>query len=160
MHAPMNLITWHFCFLLTGLLLIVSCRSEAPPAECPPLPEPEPPMEITPLRIPRDPADDFCNACVRSEMGYISCQREYERQRGEARESLKKRAIAKACMDAGYPKDSCPESAQIGVQCKGDPENPGGLSAGEALQIISGERRSGTDDHSPANEADAKPKTP
>ncbi|NLN61354.1 MAG: hypothetical protein GX146_00535 [Myxococcales bacterium] len=109
------------------------CRSEAPQVECPPLPEPPPPMEITPLRIPRNPNDDFCNACARSENGYISCFREFENTRGEDREEIKKRAAYKACLDAGYPKGECPEGALIGFQCKGDNSNPGGLTLGDVI---------------------------
>jgi len=134
---------------------IAGCQAEPAAIECPPPPKPKPVMEVTPLKIPHGADEDFCNACVKAPAGFVSCQRVYQLEKGEERQQIRSRAIEKACKDAGYPADKCPSVALVGVQCKGDSANPGGLTAGQALQVISG-RPTGKDAAS-AQGKDAEP---
>ena len=80
-------------------------------------------VEKTPLptgdinRIRKDL--DQCHACVLSMRGFYSCQTVWQTGK-ETREELKAEARKKACKDAGYSPDKCPEAAVKLVQCKGD----------------------------------------
>ena len=66
---------------------------------------------------------DQCHACVLSMQGFYSCQTVWQTGK-ETREELKKAAVEKACKDAGYSADKCPDSAVKMVQCKGDAAQP------------------------------------
>jgi hypothetical protein len=79
---------------------------------------------------------DWCRACVMSKVGYASCQKVYADEPGEARDALRARARAKACSDAKFPKDQCPDSAVISLLCKGDPPPAGTTNPGTALQNL------------------------
>jgi hypothetical protein len=79
---------------------------------------------------------DWCRACVMSQVGYASCQRVFAETEGEDRDSLRKRARDKACVDAKYPAGACPEKAVINVQCKGDAPPAGTPDPGTALQNL------------------------
>ena len=79
---------------------------------------------------------DWCRACVMSTRGYASCQRVYAKSPDEGRDSLRARAREKACLDAKYPKDACPDKAVINLLCKGDPPPAGTPDPGTALQNL------------------------
>jgi len=82
--------------------------------------------------------NEWCRACVMSRSNFASCQRVYAEQPGKIDDKgpLKKRALDKACADAGYPKDECPQSAVISVLCKGDPPPTGTKAPGAAVQDL------------------------
>jgi len=79
---------------------------------------------------------DWCRACVMSKVGYASCQRVFADKEGEDRDTLRKRARDKACVDAKFEADACPEEAVINIQCKGDVPPPGTPDPGTALQNL------------------------
>jgi hypothetical protein len=79
---------------------------------------------------------DWCRACVMAKMGYASCQRVFAETPDEERDSIRARARAKACADAKYPKDACPDQAVINIQCKGEAPPPGTPDPGTALQNL------------------------
>lgn len=79
---------------------------------------------------------DWCRACVMSLKGYASCQRVYAQSPDEGRDSLRARARVKACLDAGYPKEACPDKAVINLLCLGDDLPPGTPDPGTALQNL------------------------
>jgi len=79
---------------------------------------------------------DWCRACVMSKLGYASCQRVFAGAPGEDREAMRARARSKACADAKYPEDACPDQAVINIQCKGEPPPPGTPDPGTALQNL------------------------
>ncbi|MBN2716141.1 MAG: hypothetical protein JXX14_09830 [Deltaproteobacteria bacterium] len=109
----------------TGIVLLIvsiGCRPEEP--ECIPTDKvnvvevektPIPPGELSRGRMDKDQ----CHACVQSKRGFYSCQTVWQTHK-ETRDELKKLAREKACVDAGWPKDECPEAAVKMVQCKGD----------------------------------------
>lgn len=79
---------------------------------------------------------NWCRACVMSKVGYASCQKVYADQPDEPRDALKARARAKACQDAKFPTDACPDGAVISLLCKGDPPPAGTPDPGTALQNL------------------------
>jgi hypothetical protein len=79
---------------------------------------------------------DWCRACVMSKIGYASCQRVFAAKPDEPRESLKARARDKACVDAKFPVDACPDQAVISNVCKGEPPPAGTTDQGTALQNL------------------------
>ena len=79
---------------------------------------------------------DWCRACVMAKIGYASCQRVFADAPGEERDAIRSRARAKACADAQYPKDACPDQAVINIQCKGEAPPPGTPDPGSALQNL------------------------
>ena len=102
---------------------------------------------------------DWCRACVMSTLGYASCQRVHAEKPDESRDSIRARARAKACADAKYPADKCPDTAVISNQCKDEPPTEGTPNPGKALQNLyqslggSGAPKTG----SPASDAKPKP---
>ena len=85
---------------------------------------------------PADPNADWCRACVMGPKGWASCQIAYATKMGEDRAQIKERSRQKACLDAGFKKGECPESALKDITCKGDPTPEGADKMGEALQKI------------------------
>ncbi|HUT77456.1 MAG TPA: hypothetical protein VM285_07205 [Polyangia bacterium] len=79
---------------------------------------------------------DWCRACVWSKVGFASCQRVHAVSVGEERALIRARARAKACEDAGWPADSCPEDKIISLLCEGDAPPPGTRDPGDALQDL------------------------
>lgn len=118
---------------ILGMVYMGGCQKEAPPEECVDSGKAPMVIEKTPLRLKQKKSDDFCQACVMAKAGFASCQRVWK-LKGEERAALKTRAKKKACEDAGYTLETCPEKALISNICKGDPPPPGTTSAGKALQ--------------------------
>jgi hypothetical protein len=79
---------------------------------------------------------DWCRACVMSTLGYASCQRVYAEKPDESRDSIRDRARAKACADAKYPAEKCPDTAVISNLCKDEPPPEGTPDPGKALQNL------------------------
>ncbi len=79
---------------------------------------------------------DWCRACVWSKVGFASCQRVFAEKDGEDRDTVRARARAKACKDAGWPVDACPEDKVISLLCSGDAPLPGTKNPGAALQDL------------------------
>jgi hypothetical protein len=71
-----------------------------------------------------------------AKIGYASCQRVFAETAEEERDSIRARARAKACADAKYPKDACPDQAVINIQCKGEAPPPGTPDPGTAMQNL------------------------
>jgi hypothetical protein len=99
---------------------------------------------------------DWCRACVMSRIGYASCQRVYAASDDEDRESLRAKAREKACLDAKFPKDACPDEAVINLLCKGDAPPPGTPDPGTALQNLY-QKLEGQQKAPPRDEAPPKP---
>ena len=113
---------------------------------------------------------DWCRACVMSKVGYASCQKVYADEPGESRDSLKARARDKACKDAKFKTNECPDSAVISLLCKGDPPPAGTPDPGTALQnlhqalsgekppvVLTGPRAEGEDEKKEAPAKDEQP---
>ncbi len=124
----------------TAVALLLSfflwaCGSESEPECTPPPPKV---VEETPFRLPRNDSvkdGDHCQVCVKSQGGFISCQRVWQENKDETRDQLKVRATEKSCKDAGYP-DTCPKEAILSMLCKGDPVPDGGRTATAKIQQI------------------------
>ena len=149
-----------------AIALTLACSSDKPaaPADCPDAAAPAAQVERFNLgRAGEDPAEkkdaDWCRACVWSDSGFASCQRVYAGSGDEDREALRRRARAKACEDAGYPADACPDSKVIALLCKGDPPPRGTKTPGAALQNLykkmTGGEPAGGADAASAPEGDA-----
>lgn len=123
--------------LVAGLLIFVGCSGEAPANDCPDVPAAAPTqvVEETPLKINHAPDADFCQACVMAKAGFASCQRVWAMGPDDDREKMKKKSLAKACLDAGYsPDGGCPPKAIISNLCKGETPPTGGASVGDILK--------------------------
>ncbi len=110
------------------LLWLIACSSEQKAPECP---AEEPPTKTTVLKKPeRD--GDWCRACV---MGakWASCQTARAEKTTVKRDVLLTRALERACQDAGFEKDRCPEAAVLSSICRGD-DKPTGTSTPGALK--------------------------
>jgi len=83
-----------------------------------------------------DKDGDWCRACIWSAVGFVSCQRVYAGSADESRDSIRARARATACKDAGWPVDACPDDKVMSVSCKGDAAPEGTLEPGVALQKL------------------------
>jgi len=82
--------------------------------------------------------NDWCRACVMSRANFASCQRVYADAPGDVEDKapLKKKALDKACADAGYKTGECPDSALISMMCKGEKPPEGTKGAAEAVQDL------------------------
>jgi hypothetical protein len=107
---------------------LTACSPEEKEPEC--LPE-KPAVKTTILKKP-DIDGDWCRACV---MGaeWASCQTARAEDTNVKREVLQARALERACADAGFEKDKCPETAILSRTCRGD-SRPDGTNASKALQ--------------------------
>lgn len=122
--------------LAAGLFVFVGCSGEAPANDCPDVPAAVTTQMVeTPLKIDHAPDADFCQACVMAKAGFASCQRVWATGPDDDRVKLKKRSLAKACLDAGYaPSEPCPPKAIISNLCKGETPPTGGESVGDILK--------------------------
>jgi hypothetical protein len=107
---------------------LIACSSEKEAPEC--LPE-EPATKTTILKKPKGDGD-WCRACV---MGakWASCQTARAENTAVKREMLQARALERACQDAGFEKDKCPETAILSRICRGD-SRPDEAKATKTLQ--------------------------
>lgn len=127
--------------LAAAALALPACSSEKKEPDCVPAADAKPEAgkkyEVTPLVTgDKDKKDnDWCRACIMGPKGYASCQRVYGDTPAEPREKVRARARAKACVDSGFPADACPETATIGIVCKGEPPPP---NAGDPAKILQG----------------------
>jgi hypothetical protein len=123
-----------------GILLVVSsCGSPdgQPAADC----EPAAPVKVERISLGRAGAGDnrggdWCRACVWAKAGFASCQRVFAESADEGRDAVRARARAKACQDAGWPVDACPDDRVISLICKGDASPAGTENPGAALQDL------------------------
>jgi len=121
-----------FVALLGLALLGLSCSSRDKPPECAPAPQAAAKGGMKTTVIKR--ADlDWCQACVKGKR-WVSCQTADAAKKGEAREILKRRAVEKACVDAEYEKDQCPDASVFLLKCRGEKGAGSAQETGEALQ--------------------------
>ena len=100
---------------------------------------------------------DWCRACVMGPKGWASCQTAYAFEESETRESLKGRAREKACDDAGFEKNACPDKAVLAVLCKGEDPPSGSENVAKALQSAFLKSKAGAGEKAAKPEQGQKP---
>lgn len=143
--------------IVMSIGLTSACKKQPQP-DC--IPSTDAPIDAEVVRTPV-PVDysksDWCRICVMSKNNFASCQRVHALDKNESRESIKKRARDKACKDAGFEINACPDSAIIGAACKGDASPASAPAAGKALQkMFYGKKEQKKPEESKAEKSTAK----